>query len=189
MIHVELTHEMPWPNSLDWDGLAVRAARAAIDRAAADDWQTRGRAHYVLGMLAADAGDSGALAQAIAAMGAKPDPALQADRRELQGRQLALGGEHGGAVAAFGQAAALRRELRDYVGMARVLAAAGASAERTGDDAGAADYYYRAGRSAAAQDDADNARSWLATARKLAARGGQPRIAADAGQLLSTLGE
>ena len=32
MIHVELTHEMPWPNSLDWDGLAVRAARAAIER-------------------------------------------------------------------------------------------------------------------------------------------------------------
>ena len=31
MIHVELTHEMPWPNSLDWDGLAVRAARDHCD--------------------------------------------------------------------------------------------------------------------------------------------------------------
>ena len=32
MILVELTHEMPWPDSTDWDRLAVRAARAAIER-------------------------------------------------------------------------------------------------------------------------------------------------------------
>ena len=32
MIHVELTREDPWPDDTDWDALAVRAARAAIER-------------------------------------------------------------------------------------------------------------------------------------------------------------
>lgn len=32
MIHIELAHEMPWPDTTDWDALAVRAARAAIER-------------------------------------------------------------------------------------------------------------------------------------------------------------
>jgi len=31
MIHIELAHEAPWPDATDWDGLAVRAARAAIE--------------------------------------------------------------------------------------------------------------------------------------------------------------
>jgi len=31
MIHVELTREAPWPADTDWDALAVRAARAAIE--------------------------------------------------------------------------------------------------------------------------------------------------------------
>ncbi|MEE8609307.1 MAG: rRNA maturation RNase YbeY [Sphingomonas aquatilis] len=32
MIHIELAHEAPWPDATDWDGLTVRAARAAIER-------------------------------------------------------------------------------------------------------------------------------------------------------------
>lgn len=32
MIHIELAHEAPWPDATDWDALAVRAARAAIER-------------------------------------------------------------------------------------------------------------------------------------------------------------
>ncbi|KIU29987.1 rRNA maturation factor [Sphingomonas melonis] len=32
MIHIELAHEMPWPDATDWGALAVRAARAAIER-------------------------------------------------------------------------------------------------------------------------------------------------------------
>ncbi|MGP7795087.1 rRNA maturation RNase YbeY [Sphingomonas sp. CLY1604] len=32
MIHIELTREEPWPDGTDWDALAVRAARAAIER-------------------------------------------------------------------------------------------------------------------------------------------------------------
>lgn len=32
MIHIELAHEAPWPDVIDWDALAVRAARAAIER-------------------------------------------------------------------------------------------------------------------------------------------------------------
>ena len=31
MIHVELTREAPWPADTDWDALAVRATRAAIE--------------------------------------------------------------------------------------------------------------------------------------------------------------
>lgn len=32
MIHIELSHEEPWPADADWDALATRAARAAIER-------------------------------------------------------------------------------------------------------------------------------------------------------------
>ena len=32
MIHIELTREDPWPADTDWDALAARAARAAIER-------------------------------------------------------------------------------------------------------------------------------------------------------------
>jgi len=32
MIHIELTREDPWPDGTDWDALAARAARAAIER-------------------------------------------------------------------------------------------------------------------------------------------------------------
>lgn len=32
MIHIELTREAPWPDGTDWDALAARAARAAIER-------------------------------------------------------------------------------------------------------------------------------------------------------------
>jgi probable rRNA maturation factor len=32
MIHIELSREDPWPADTDWDALAARAARAAIER-------------------------------------------------------------------------------------------------------------------------------------------------------------
>ena len=32
MIHIELTREDPWPADTDWDALAARATRAAIER-------------------------------------------------------------------------------------------------------------------------------------------------------------
>jgi len=32
MIHIELTREEPWPDGTDWDALASRAVRAAIER-------------------------------------------------------------------------------------------------------------------------------------------------------------
>lgn len=32
MIHIELAHEAPWPDTTDWDTLATAAARAAIER-------------------------------------------------------------------------------------------------------------------------------------------------------------
>lgn len=63
-------------------------------------------------------------------------------------------------VAAM-QAAGIRQEAFDYRGMARALAVAALAAERAGDGEAAADLYLRAGRSAAAQSDADTARPWL----------------------------
>ena len=59
------------------------------------------------------------------------------------------------------QAASLRQEGLDYRGMARALAVAGLAAERAGAREEAAGLYLRAGRSAAAQADADTARPWL----------------------------
>lgn len=65
------------------------------------------------------------------------------------------------------QAASLRQDGLDYRGMARALAVAALAAERTGDRELAADLYLRAGRSAAAQSDADTARPWLERALAL----------------------
>jgi hypothetical protein len=81
----------------------------------------------------------------------------------------------------------LRRDRRDYTGMARALAAAGAAARTAGDAAVAADLYYRAGSSAAVQDDVANAEAWLNEALQLAERNGLDGIAADARDRLQSL--
>jgi hypothetical protein len=77
---------------------------------------------------------------------------------ELQSRL-----SHSAALALH--AADLRRDRLDYRGMARALALA---AQFTPNAPEAADLYLRAGRSAAAQGDAADARTWLADARDVA---------------------
>jgi hypothetical protein len=62
----------------------------------------------------------------------------------------------------------LRRETLDYRGLARVLAVGGEAANRDGDPKAAADLFWRAGRSAAAQHDVEMARLWLRQAAGLA---------------------
>lgn len=170
-------------------GPAREAALTAVDLAAPEDTDTRGRAHFILGMLAADIGDGVGLDRAIAALGRPGREALQADRGELEGRRLMLDGEAAAAQDAFEAAAALRRELRDYAGMARGLAAAAEAAEIRSAPVAAADLYYRAGLSATEQEDTPRAQRWLTKAADLAAENGLSGIEADARAHLSSLAE
>ncbi len=86
---------------------------------------------------------------------------------ELQARLGVRPGVLARARSAAIQAAGIRQEGLDYRGMARALAVAALAAERAGEREPAADLYLRAGRSAAAQSDADTARPWLERALRL----------------------
>ena len=154
------------------NGQALAMAEQSIRFAQPNDQATRGRANFILGMVAADGEDPVSLERAITAMGAPRDSALKADVAELSGRRLMLLKDAKKAIAEFERAAELRRGLREYSGMARSLAAAGAAANTTGNFALAADLYYRAGRSAAVQKDTKSAKDWLNQAQSLAVRHG-----------------
>jgi hypothetical protein len=121
-------------------------------------------AWFLRGLIADARGDRTGLERAAGALSPGADPA---DALELRARLA-----HDPAQAM--QAADLRREALDYRGMARALALA---AQFTPDTATSADLYLRAGRSAAAQGDAPQARLWLGEARagnecRAAGRGG-----------------
>jgi hypothetical protein len=163
------------------------AAQAAIARARRDDLATRARANFILGLLAADAGDAAGAARALRDMGEPAQDPLRADAQELRGRWLMLQGRAETARPAFVEAAKIRRDLRDYVGMATAMAAGAEAAEASGDDAGAADLYYRAGRSAAARGDDEKARTWLTRALDLAVENDLATIEADCRDQLRAL--
>jgi hypothetical protein len=113
----------------------------------------------------------------IAALGAPISPEWRADRAELEGRAAALRGEGDVAIRAFDAAAELRREALDYPSMARVLAAAGESAGKSGEAARAADFYLRAGRSALlANQQTRSAERWLAESERFARASGDGAI-------------
>ncbi len=109
-------------------------------------------AWFLRGLIADDHADRPGLEQAAGSLTPVADPA---DVAELRARL-----SHDPALALH--AADLRRTALDYRGMARCLALA---AGFTPDEASAADLYLRAGRSAASQGDAADARSWLTKAR------------------------
>ena len=92
------------------------------------------RAWFLKGRIAADDADAAGVRRALAALGRSPNPELQADRLELTGRLELLEGRPERALAAFRDSADLRRDAEDYLGMARVLALAGAAAERAGPE-------------------------------------------------------
>lgn len=54
MIHIELTREEPWPDGTDWDALAARAARAAIERTPHGDLLTTAAAVEISVRLTSD---------------------------------------------------------------------------------------------------------------------------------------
>ncbi|WP_456305164.1 hypothetical protein, partial [Elioraea rosea] len=72
-------------------------------------------------------------------------------------------------------------------GMARSLALGAEAAQGAGDTAGAGDLWLRAGRSAAAEGNLRDARSWLAAAEAAGARAGDQGLARGAREALAAL--
>ena len=118
-------------------------------------------ASFLRGLIADERGDVEGLRAALNRLSGAAEPLRQADGQELQARLDLRAGDLDGAHGAAMQAAGIRQESLDYRGMARALAVAALAAERSGQREAAADLYLRAGRSAAAQSDADTARPWL----------------------------
>lgn len=146
--------------------LALTAAPASRGAAPVAD-----AARFLRGLIADGRGDAAGLRQAASAL----SPAADAgDRTELQARILR---DPNLAV----RAADLRRDALDYRGMARALALAAAL---TPDPARSADLFLRAGRSAAARNEATQAREWL---REAHARAPTAALRADAHRALAEL--
>ena len=165
---------------------ALASANAAIDLRP-DDPRVTGRAEFVRGAVAADNGDVADLEAAIRRLEVIEGDALRADRLELLGRLRLLEREPATALASFKESAGLRQEIADYVGMARALAFAAEAAEAVGREQEAADLFFRAGRSAAAEGREPEARRWLQAASRLARGAGMPEIRADAKAILERI--
>lgn len=144
-----------------------RADAVAAQVEAMGDADAAAGASFLRGLIADEAGDEAGLRAAAGRLSPVSAPLRVADRLELQARLGLRQGDPAAARAAAMQAAGIRQEGLDYRGMARALAVAAQAAERSGDREGAADLYLRAGRSAAAQSDADTARPWLERALSL----------------------
>jgi hypothetical protein len=128
------------------------------------------RAHFLLGLVAAQRQDPRGLAAARAAIGAPTEIAFRADAVELDAAAALLRGDPAGARIQAVTAAELRRQSLDYRGLSRALALQGQALERLGDPLAAADSFLRAGRGAAERGETADARRWLAEAERLAGR-------------------
>jgi len=146
-------------------GNLAAADKLAAQVATATDRDAAARAAFLRGLIADDRGDTAGLRAAVAGMLAVgPAPEHQADRAELSARLALRDGDFRTAQARAKEAADLRRDLVDYRALARCLALEARAAELSGDHAGAADLYLRAGRTAAAQGDTASAKRWLGAA-------------------------
>jgi tetratricopeptide (TPR) repeat protein len=132
------------------------------------DADASARATFLRGLIADERGNEPGLTAAADKLRGAKTPPLQADAAELAARVALRRGDPTLALQEAGRAEALRRDTVDYRGLARVLALQGEAAMRTGDRQSAADLFWRAGRSAAAQGDAKIARQWLRQAANLA---------------------
>ena len=142
-------------------GRRADADALAAEIEAGGDADAAAGASFLRGLLADEAGDDAGLRAALGRLAGATAPLRQADRLELQARLALRQADFAGAQGAALQAANIRQEALDYRGMARALAVAGLAAEQAGQREEAADFYLRAGRSAAAQADADTAKPWL----------------------------
>lgn len=147
-----------------------RAATVAQRIAATSTGQAGKRAQFLLGLIAADRGNTADLRAALAHLGGSSDTRLQADRAELAAYLHLLEGRYDRASAAFLEVAARRTADSDYRGTMRSLAAAGESDERAGRIGDAAGHFLRAGRSAAAQEENGKASTLLQRALELGKR-------------------
>lgn len=145
----------------DADGVAATVEGGADKDAAA-------RATFLRGLIADERGDERALTSAADKLRGAATPPLQADAAELAARAALRHGDAKLALQEATRAEGLRRDTLDYRGLARVLAVGGEAAMRSGDRKSAADLFWRAGRSAAAQHDVELARQWLRQAASLA---------------------
>jgi tetratricopeptide (TPR) repeat protein len=176
-------------------GEADRAAPLAEQAIALAPWPgdpVALRAWFLEGRIAADRADAAGLARALDALdvpGSAPSPELQADRLELIGRRDLQDGRPERALPALRTSADLRRDAKDYLGMARGLALAGAAAEAAGLGDDAADLYFRAGRSAEVEGATADAKRWLGAAARLAKTTGQAEILAQANDRLKGLAD
>lgn len=125
------------------------------------------RADFLRGLIADETNDVVGLDRAIAHLAVATLPDQQADDAELLARRDLRQGAFKSAAAQAEHAADLRRGTLDYRGMARALAMAAQAEARAGHGGVAADFYMRAGQSAAAQGDVNTARPWLQRAAQL----------------------
>lgn len=151
--------------------VAEAGARAAeVTRRAPEDPAAGRRAQFLVGLIAAEAGDGTRLAAARAALADATEPAFRADALELAGREALLAGDPRTAAAQAAAAAALRRDALDYRGLSRALALEGVARRRLGEPVLAADLLRRAGQGAAERGEQADARRWLAEAEGAAPR-------------------
>jgi hypothetical protein len=165
-------------------GSPAEADSLAAQVQAAGDHDTAARATFLRGVIADERGDEARLNAAARGLDKAGAPALQADAAELAARAALRRGDFEAARRSAERTVALRQQTLDYRGLARALALAGKAAARAGDAAAAADFYLRAGRSAAAQGDKPAAGAWLSQAVALAP---DPTLRRTAGDLLKGL--
>ncbi len=149
-------------------GSPTEADAVAAQAEAGADPVASARASFLRGLIADERGNERDLATAAGKLRTATTPDLQADAVELSARLALRRGDFAAAQQDAARAEALRRETLDYRGLARVLALGGEAASRGGEPKAAAELYWRAGQSAAAQDDLELARLWLQQAADLA---------------------
>jgi tetratricopeptide (TPR) repeat protein len=155
----------------------------------APDSQAAHRSQFLRGLIAADQGAQARLQAVIADFDPATDDRLEADRSELAGHLALLEQRYDASVAAFAEAARLRRAGSDYRGTVRALAKAGETAEAAGRLSQASVHYLRAGRSALHQGARERAHDLLTRARSLANQAGDADTAREAQLYLTLLKE
>ena len=149
---------------------------------------TRAKAHFVAGLIAADGSASGPLRQHMLALQTDAGGNVQADRFELEGRLAGIEGDFDRALGLLDQVVILRGTERDYRGMVRALASAGAIAQQDGRLQAAGSYLLRAGRSAAQRGEPE-ARDWLVRAQTLGVQTRDDALTTEATSILNSLGD
>jgi hypothetical protein len=148
-------------------GSRAEAAQLARAIEQGGEQPVAGQASFLLGLIADEQDDAAALSAARRGLGQPATEAGRADALELSARIARRQGDAKDAERMAEEAASIRRDLRDYRGVARALAVAATAAQQSGAASAAAAYYLRAGRSAAVQGDTAAARTWLKQAVSL----------------------